>query len=77
MTQVVIDAKLAERLRSAGSPVELRDPDGQLVGQLHRAERTVPSWVVLPLTDEELERRRHSAGPTYSTEEVLERLEKL
>jgi hypothetical protein len=84
MTRVTLDAELRRRLLDLSQPLELCDESGNVVG------RFVPAYLMEgqsveeelrrqqpPLSEEELERRRNSTGPTYTTAEVLAYLENL
>lgn len=87
MTQITLDAGLAERLHHAGSSVELCDPDGKVVGRFVPLADLVQYGSVVDLsqwepvgagiTEEELLRRSRSASPRYKLAEVIARLEQL
>jgi hypothetical protein len=70
MIQIVLNDEQMEALRKAGEEVEIRDPNGGLLGYLDR-----------PFDDEEIlaeaDRRLNSDGPWYTTEQVLEHLRSL
>ena len=78
MTQIILDASVATKLQNLQQPVELCAPSGRVLG------RFVPlvdfsQWE--PLTPEasaeELRRREQANEKRYTTDEVLDYLEKL
>jgi hypothetical protein len=75
MTRIVLDNILRSNLMDFARPLELCDETGRVVGMFVPAvdyaavERARP-----PISDEELDRRNHSAS--FTTAEVLSRLEK-
>ncbi|HYT90169.1 MAG TPA: hypothetical protein VEL76_15785 [Gemmataceae bacterium] len=78
MTQILLDAALANKLNELKSSAELCDPAGRVIG------RFVPvvdlsEWepITDPISEEELQRRLRSNEKRYSTAEVLAHLEKL
>jgi hypothetical protein len=78
MSQIVLDATASSQLREVGQVVELRDPQGQLLGRFIPA--IDPSeWEALSpgVSEEELDRRERSGEKRYTTAEVLAYLEKL
>ena len=78
MTQLVLDATLAGKLKALTSPTDLCDPSGRVLGRVVPAV-DLSDWepVSDPISDEELQRRLRSNEKRYTTAEVLEHLEKL
>lgn len=76
MTRIVLDDRLRSRFLDFARPLELCDAAGRVVGMFvptvdyAAVERARP-----PLSDQELDRRNQSAS--FTTAEVLARLEKL
>ena len=87
MTQITLDAGLAEQLHRAGSSVELCDPQGKVVGRFVPLTDLVQYGAVVDLsqwepvgegiTEEELLRRGRSSSRRYKLAEVMARLEQL
>ena len=76
MTRVVLDASLRITFRDFAVPLELCDEGGQVVGTfVPKVDYAAVDRARPPLTDEELDRRNQS--PSYTTAEVLARLETL
>jgi len=75
MSRVIVDATLHEKLAQILHPVELCDAEGHVLGQY------IPDLSQYDLgpeiSEEELDRREKEGGGRYTTQEVLERLEKL
>jgi hypothetical protein len=84
VTRITLDAELRRKLFDLSQPLELCDENGIVLG------RFVPAYLMEPqsdadelrrqqpqLSEEELERRRNSTGPTYTTAEVLAHLRSL
>jgi len=78
MVRITIDDELKRRLSESGRLVEIVDTDGRLVGKFVPETGDSDEWeIVYPsLSEEELNRRLHSPGPRYTTEEVKEHLRK-
>jgi hypothetical protein len=77
MNQILLDASVSSKLANLGSPIELCDPSGRVLG------RFVPlvnmsEWepVSAGASEEELDRREQSTE-WYSTAEVLAHLKSL
>jgi hypothetical protein len=90
MSEIVLTDEQVQRIASATSPIPVRDASGRVIGvcSLFRTElkngsaATSPSAAAnsLQFTDEEIEqalRNRDSAGPWYTTAEVLTYLQSL
>lgn len=69
MIKIVLNDDQAKAVDEAAGAIELRDPQGRLVGYVSRS----------PSTREIAEARRRlaSAGPWYTTEQVLNHLQSL
>jgi len=79
MTITVTDpALLATFLSSTGVDLELRSPDGQLVGVFTPAPRPGMSFPELGITDEEMYRRLNDPNAKWVTgDQVMARLRSL
>ena len=78
MFRVIIDAKLAEKLKQYSTLTELCDEAGNTVGRFYPEIDLAKFEAVTPeISEEELRRRLNSNEPRYTTAEVLARLEKL
>ncbi len=77
MTQIIIDAALANKLRECHRPVELLDSAGLVVGQFVPRPETA-QWTILgpEPTEEELDQVAQETE-SFSTKEVLAFLENL
>lgn len=76
MTKVVLDASLRVTFRDFAEPLELYDEGGRVIGTfLPKVDYAAVERARPPLTDEELDRRNQS--PSFTTAEVLARLETL
>lgn len=74
MTQIVVDAATAERLRGAGSDIVICDPQGVPLGQFRSEElRRAYAEADKMFTKEQLERGDNDRT-TFSTEEVIRNL---
>jgi hypothetical protein len=77
MTKITVGSDLRRQLAGALDPVELCDEDGYILGVFRPATgREMYKGVDAPHTEEELD-RREGVTETYSTAEVLKRLESL
>jgi hypothetical protein len=78
MTQIVLDANLADRLRTLQQAVELCDPSGNVLGRF-RPLIDLSEWEPgsPDITEEELQRRMNANEKRYSIAEVFAHLEKL
>jgi hypothetical protein len=79
MSVQIHDQKVVEVLATATSPLELRAPDGRLLGQFVPVESSKRmSFPEIGITDEELERRERDPNVRWFTaDEVMERLRSL
>lgn len=80
MTRIVLDSGTVAKLQPLSEPVELCDESGRVLGESRPGLETssrLPEGFDCPFSDEELERRRSSSLPRYTTQEVLQRLENL
>ena len=59
MTQIRIDAHLAQQLQASPAPLELCGPDGKVVGQF--TPRKNPK-VEVPFTEEEIQQSKQEKG---------------
>jgi hypothetical protein len=75
MNRVVIDQQMRDRLGNLRHPLELCDESGRVLAYLTPAvTQEAYKRVQSPHSEEELQRREQEEE-TYSTREVLERLE--
>jgi hypothetical protein len=78
MTRVTIDAELKRKLLGFSKEIELCDEDGHVVA---RVKPVLDAGDFDPLTppadDEELDRRSKSSEKRYTTQEMLDYLERL
>jgi len=76
MEKIAVDAEMLEKLYDLRRPMELCDEAGNVLGRflpvVDRAE-FVPSEP--RISEEEIQRRRQQKATTFTTAEVLERLE--
>ena len=78
MTRIVMDAALREKLNGLNQIVELCDDSGHVVARVVPTTMQVrPEDLIPPIDEEEIERRRNSTAPGYTTAEVLRHLESL
>jgi hypothetical protein len=70
MPDIVIDARLKEKLLAAGGPVVIADESGKKIGRFV-PDRNPDGLPALELTPEELARRLAPDCKTYTTQEVL------
>lgn len=63
MTRITIDAATVAKLKDAREMVELRDEAGRIVGHfLPGPPRDANGKIIVPFSDEELERRKQETG---------------
>ena len=82
MSDLVLDAAVADKLAAIAEPVNLRQPSGRVVGTFHPFKLDLSEWEPLDpnepeVTDEELLRLLMSDEPRYTTAEVIHHLESL
>lgn len=79
MSVTIHDAEAVAALASTtGIEVEIRGPDGQLLGRFTPAPRPGMSFPELGITDEEMDRRLNDPNAKWVTgEEVMARLRSL
>lgn len=77
MTQILVDDVLLSRLHQLTQPLELCDSDGRILGRFIPTLDPAEYNLTPQISDEELERRRNSTEPEYTTAEVLAYLERL
>lgn len=78
MSVFTLDADAAAALYAMKGQIELRGPDGTLLGRFMPAPRPGMSFPELGLTDAELEARRTDPNAKwYTPEEVMARLREL
>ena len=76
MTKVILDAAQRRKLLDLTQPLEIWDESGRLLGRfIPILDSSRCKGVEPQLSEEELQRREQE--PDYSTEEVLDYLEKL
>ena len=81
MKRITIDADLQKTFRYFIEPLELCDESGQVVA------RIIPStpwndpenwkWIGSDFSEEELKRRIDSNEPTFTTQEIIEKIKEL
>ncbi len=77
MTNIVLDAATAEKLRAADQRTELRDANGSVLGYvLPAADRSQSKTPDCPFTEEEIEELRQQRGGR-SLEEIMKDLRKI
>ncbi|HEX3997620.1 MAG TPA: hypothetical protein VHX65_03615 [Pirellulales bacterium] len=75
MTQIILDDAQAQIVLNAREPIQVCDPDGNVLGIIPPAAKAPPSGYVF--TDAEIEaakRSRANPGQCRTTQEVLEHL---
>lgn len=78
MTRVLLDAELRAKLLNLDQPLELCDESGRVFAHVLPSLEMSPFENPIPeLEEAELRRRRDNKGKTYSTSEVLARLDRL
>jgi hypothetical protein len=78
MTRITLDAELRQRLLDLSAPLELCDESGAVVARVVPAHSLDLYLNPEPeVSEKEIQRRRREKGKTYSTAEVLARLESL
>jgi len=73
MTTIAIPAKVAEALRNTTQTTSLVDEQGHLLGSFSPIHATDDGLTAEELT--EIKRRRNSAGPWLTTDELIARIE--
>jgi len=78
MNRVVVDAALRLRLGNLDLPIEFCDETGRALGRFMPVlDPSEYEGLEPPISREELDHRKANKGQTYSTAEVLARLEQL
>lgn len=78
MNRVVVDSTLRQRLGKLDEPFEFCDEAGHALGRFLPAVNPLDYEGLEPrVSREELDRRKKNKGQTFSTAEVLARLEQL
>jgi len=79
MSFVIRDQQAIETFASAQEPIEVRAPDGRVLGRFVPVESSKKmSYPELGITDEEFERRANDPNVRwYTADEVMERLRSL
>ena len=78
MTRITLDAGLLHKLLDLTQPLELCDESGRLLARVLPAiDPSLYEGLEPQISKEELQRRKQHKGTTYTTAEVLARLEKL
>ena len=77
MTRLTIDSSLSEILPTLTQPVEFCDETGRVLGQYFPRPEPAENALEPQISREEIEQRKRSKDTTYTTAEVLARLEKL
>ena len=74
MSSITLDQATVEKLKGLSDRVEVRDPQGQVIGMFRAMPRVYKEGEVPPLSEEELQ-RRFTQSKRMTTQEVLRRLE--
>jgi hypothetical protein len=78
MTTIAVSRSLADALGKATQPIRLVDDQGKLLGSFAPAESVADDANALSAEEiSELKRRMSSAGPWYTTDEVLAYIQSL
>ncbi len=77
MTRLTVDSTLPGKLATLTEPVELCDEAGRVLGQYFPRLDPAEYDLEPQISREEIERRKRANEPTYTTAEVLARLENL
>jgi hypothetical protein len=81
MKKITVDSETRRKLLFLTTPLEICDDDGQVLARLIPSTpwNDPDNWVELTpeISDEEIERRLKEGGPTYTTQELIERLKAL
>ena len=78
MTRVVVNETLRSILHDLSRPLELCDESGRILARvLPTIDPTQFEGLDPQITREEMQRRKHDKGKTYTTAEVLAHLENL
>lgn len=59
MTQILLDANLAQRLKAAANPLDLCDPDGEVVGHFTPVQKPK---IKVPFSEEEIKKSKQKTG---------------
>lgn len=74
MTRITVDSELRKKLFNLAEPLDLFDESGRLLGMFIPISTSAPpGYTEPPLSEEEWKRRQ--AGPDYSIDEVIAKLE--
>ena len=74
MSSIALDQATIEKLQSAGTQVQIVDPQGKIVGTFRPAPRVYKRGEVPAFNDEELN-HAFNESPRITTAELLRRLE--
>jgi len=74
MSSVTLDQSVVDKLKDSGDRVEIRDPQGNIIGYFRPKPRVYKYGEIPELSEEEL-KKRFSGENCLTTEEVLRRLE--
>ena len=81
MTRITIDAEIRKKLLNLTVPLELCDEGGWVLAWLTPStpDNDPDNWEELtpPVSDEEIQRRIDSNEPTFTTQELIERIKQL
>jgi hypothetical protein len=82
MNYIILDPQQAASVTAAINPLEVRGPDGTVLGSLypHRRGELAASPDIYPFTEADIaeaKRRSQSDGPRYTTQQVLDHLRSL
>lgn len=77
MERITLDTATIERLTKLGSPLEIYDENGKLVGMFRPYFDPAEYDLEPKVSNEELRRRANSNERRYTTAEVLEHLKRL
>jgi hypothetical protein len=74
MSSITLDQVTADKLKAFSDRVEVRDPQGKVIGMFRAMPRVYKQGEVPQLSEEEL-KRRFTESKRMTTQEVLRRLE--
>jgi hypothetical protein len=76
MSSITLDQVTADKLKAFSDRVEVRDPQGKVIGMFRAMPRVYREGEVPQISEEEW-KRRMTESKRFTTDEVLKRLEDL